>query len=248
VSVLKHLTGLVAKPLLMALLIGLGAAAASVRQHRRVAWVLLCAFAAVIYVAAAPPVAEVLLRSLERQYSAWPEDQALPNVAYVVVLGSDYQPRSAASITGALDDDGLARIVEGILLLRRLPGAHLLVSGGASAPHVPSAIGYARLARDFGVDGTALVLLSEPMDTAAEARAVASHIGDAPFLLVTSAYHMPRAMRLMLRAGTRPLPVPVGQRAGKWSGSMIPGAAALGSTERVLHEYLGLAAIALGVD
>ncbi len=246
--VLKHLVSQLSKPLLSALLIMLVAAGVRARGHRRVAVALLGAVAAIIYLAAEPPVAEVLLRSLEQQYPPLPEGQTLPAVAYVVVLGSDYQPRNGASITGALDDDGLARIVEGILLLRRLPGAHLLVSGGAPVPHVPSAIGYERLARELGVDGTALTLLSEPLDTAAEARTVASTIGNAPFLLVTSAYHMPRAMRLMLRAGARPVPVPVGQRAGKWSGNMIPAAAALGSTERALHEYLGLAAITLGID
>jgi len=63
---------------------------------------------------------------------------------------------------------------------------------------------------------------------------------------------MPRAMRLMRRAGTHPIPAPTGQilraqHAAERFG-LIPGSRGLRKTETALHEYLGLAAIGLRVD
>jgi uncharacterized SAM-binding protein YcdF (DUF218 family) len=246
-SVLQHLVSELTKPLMAALLLALVAAVVRLRSQPRIALALLLGAVAIVYLPALPPVADALLRPLERQYHPLADDP-LPSVHYVVVLGGGFAPRSDASITGELDDDGLERIVEGIRLLRHMPGAQLVVSGGALPPYGASAIGYARLARDFGVEDAGIIMLSEAKDTAAEARAIAGRLGAAPFVLVTSAYHMPRAMRLMQRAGARPLAAPVGQRCGKWPGSVLPRAAALGSTERAVHEYLGLSAIALGLD
>jgi uncharacterized SAM-binding protein YcdF (DUF218 family) len=96
-----------------------------------------------------------------------------------------------------------------------------------------------------------VVVLDEPLDTAAEARAVAKLLGGEGFVLVTSAYHMPRAMLLMRRAGLDPSPAPTGQRVGAgrdgWR-AMLPNAASLGLSERALHEYFALAALRLGLQ
>jgi uncharacterized SAM-binding protein YcdF (DUF218 family) len=95
------------------------------------------------------------------------------------------------------------------------------------------------------------VTLDRSLDTASEARAVATLLGATPFILVTSAYHMPRAVWLMQRAGAHPIPAPVGQRVRGMDGligALIPGSVGLSETEHALHEYLGLVALALGFD
>ena len=194
---------------------------------------------------------DALLGPLEREYPPL-QDGSLPAVGYVVVLGSGYEPRDGIPVTAALDEDGLVRIVEGVRLMRRLGAVKLVVSGGAPPGRTPPAFGYAKLARGLGVDDASLVVLSGSLDTSAEARSVAALLGAAPFILVTSAYHMPRAMRLMERAGAHPFPAPTGQLVnesanGGWS-SLLPTSGGLGKTERALHEYLGLAALAVGVD
>ncbi len=50
--------------------------------------------------------------------------------------------------------------------------------------------------------------LDLPKDTEEEAAAVKQAIGDAPFLLVTSASHLPRAMIFFQQEGLNPLPAP----------------------------------------
>jgi uncharacterized SAM-binding protein YcdF (DUF218 family) len=127
-----------------------------------------------------------------------------------------------------------------------------LVSGGARAGLAPPARGYAELARDLGIDPAAMVISDTPLDTVAEARAVVKVLGKAPFLLVTSAYHMPRAMRLMQNAGAQPIAAPTGQVVNgsarlQW-GRVLPSSTGLGKTERAMHEYIGLLAVTLGIN
>ena len=251
-SLLKHLFGALATPLVLALLLGVAAALLSLRGRRKGAAWLLASAAACLYLGGLVGIGEVLLTPLEREYPPLAADAALEGVGNIVVLGSGYMPRDSIPVTAALDEDGLVRIVEALRLARRMPGVRLIVSGGASPGNAPAALGYAQLARDFGVADASLVVLQTPRDTGAEALAVASLLAGSPFLLVTSAYHMPRAMRLMHRAGQHPLAAPTGQRVGEFPSrglhSWLPTTAGLRDTELALHEYLGLAALAIGIS
>ncbi|MFC4313370.1 YdcF family protein [Steroidobacter flavus] len=244
----KKFIGALAGPLVMALLLLLLAAMLRAFGRRRASlWCVIVA-GAVAYLGSAPFVGNALLGALEQQYESLPSEQ-LPQVGYIVVLGSGYSPRDGVPITGALDPDGLTRIVEGIRLSKTLPSARLIVSGGAPEGVARSARGYAILARDLGVPETSLQVLDTPLDTAQEAQAIAGMLKTEKFVLVTSAYHMPRAMRLMRDVGAQAIPAPTGQRAASNDGfgwvSLIPSAAGLRKTEQALHEYLGLALAAM---
>jgi uncharacterized SAM-binding protein YcdF (DUF218 family) len=241
----KELVDTVTAPLAFGMLIALGGAIVRVLGWRRISNGLWVAAALLVYLSATSPVADALLIPLEARYAPLGELRNLPSVRYIVVLGSGYSPRTDIPITAALALDGLARISEGIRILRQVRGALLVVSGGASDNETPSAMGYAKLAVDLGVDADAIVKLEKPLDTAEEATSVAALVGNLPFILVTSAYHMPRAMRLMQRAGANPIPAPTGQLAPRevrfeprgW----IPRSSSVHKTERALHEYMGLA-------
>jgi uncharacterized SAM-binding protein YcdF (DUF218 family) len=167
-----------------------------------------------------------------------------------VVLGSNYEPRNGIPVTAALDPDGVVRLVEAVRLQRRFEASRLVLSGGPPE-RATSAAGYAKLARDLGVPDTAMEQLPNSRDTREEARNVAQLMGTTRFLLVSSAYHMRRAMKLIQRAGAHPVAAPTGHLAGGWRlgwGFLLPSSLALRRTELALHEYLGLAAIALGLD
>ena len=249
---LAHFVGSLVSPLILALLMAVAAGACRIAGWRRSArWLVICA-AATAYLGSLIPVGEALLVPLEGQYPPLAADVPLQDIGTIVVLGSGYTPRASVPVTAALDEDALVRIVEGLRLARRLPGVRLVVTGGAPLGDIPVALGYAQIARDFGTADASLVALQSPRDTAAEARAVAPLLGGAPFVLVTSAYHMPRAVRLMQRAGQHPIPAPTGQRVGAfpWRGfhRWLPTSAGLRDTELALHEYLGLAALTLGIS
>jgi uncharacterized SAM-binding protein YcdF (DUF218 family) len=243
--VAKEIVGTVATPLTCGLLFALAGAGARLAGWRRSSIALWVTAAFIVYLPATSPVADALLMPLESRYRPLSDTGDLPPVQFIVVLGSSYAPRDGNPITAALMGDGLVRIAEGVRLMRRVPGARLIVSGGAPAGQTASAIGYSRFAVDFGVDASAIVKLDTPLDTAEEASGVAALVGSAPFILVTSAYHMPRAMRLMQLAGARPIPAPTGQMAPRQidfdARGWIPRSSSLRKTERALHEYMGLA-------
>jgi uncharacterized SAM-binding protein YcdF (DUF218 family) len=246
--VIKHVVGSFATPFMIALVICLVAAVCFWRGRRRTGLGLVATAALIVYIGSLVPVGEALLRPLESQYPALQDNAQLRGVAYVVVLGSAYTPRNGVPVAAALSEDGLLRIIEGLRLTKRL-GARLVVSGGAFPGFTPVALGYAKLAREFGISDTSLLVLDEPLDTAEEARAIKSALGAAPFVLVTSAYHMPRAVRLMQRVGARPIPAPTGQRVGAFPGARFrPTSGGMTDTELALHEYLGLAALAVGAS
>jgi uncharacterized SAM-binding protein YcdF (DUF218 family) len=140
--------------------------------------------------------------------------------------------------------------VEGVSLVRRLNAARLVVSGGAPSGQSTSAQGYAEMARELGVPEGSLILFDTPLDTAAEARSVAAVVAATPFILVTSAYHMPRAMLEMRHAGLAPIAAPTGQLVGGSNGAdlhaWLPSSNALRKVERALHEYVGLAVLGMG--
>jgi uncharacterized SAM-binding protein YcdF (DUF218 family) len=249
--ILKAAAGALANPLLLAgILAAAGLLLLRGSRRRAGAWAI-AAGAALGYLASTSLVGNALLAPLEQQYPEFEPSQVI-GVRDIVVLGSGYEPRDHIPVTGALDPDGLVRIVEGVRLARSLPGGRLVVSGGAPPGSIPAAVGYARLAEELGIQRSAMIVMDRALDTAQEARDIFAVLGRSPFILVTSAYHMPRAMRLMRRAGANPIPAPTGQilhmqRATERFG-LIPGSRGLRKTEAALHEYLGIAAVNLRVD
>ena len=248
--VVRHLIGILVMPLPIAGLLALAGLACRRLHRSRAAMTLYVAAGCVAYLACLGVVSNLLLAPLESAYPPLRSDAPLRGIPAVVVLGCSYEPRDGIPVTAALDPDGVVRLVEGARLQRDFQASRLVLSGDP-ADRATSATGYARLARDLGVPEAVIVPLPGSHDTREEALHVARLMGAAPFLLVTSAYHMPRAMKLMQRAGAHPVAAPTGylvanRRLG-WS-LAVPSSNALRRTERALHEYLALLALMLMQD
>jgi uncharacterized SAM-binding protein YcdF (DUF218 family) len=248
---LKQLVGVLATPLVLALVgLLLGGLARAFGRRRLAIWLCVSA-AALVYFLATPLMATALLAPLERSYPPLRVEPEL-EIRHVVVLGSYYAPRDGLPVTATLGADGLARIVEGVRLARMFPEAKLVVSGGSAPGHMPSALGYAQLAQELGIDSDRLAVIDSPRNTAEEAAAIARMLGSSTFVLVTSASHMPRAMQLMRSAGARPLAAPTAHRAdrsGIWRWrALLPAASSLRGSELALHEYVGLFALSIGLQ
>jgi uncharacterized SAM-binding protein YcdF (DUF218 family) len=108
-----------------------------------------------------------------------------------------------------------------------------------------------RMAIARGVPPSAIMLTAETVNTAAEADALSALASQQHWkrvLLVTSAFHMPRAMRLFRDAPAEIVPVPVGyeSRDSRLRGAefrpecWMPQAEALLHSERALREYMGI--------
>ena len=239
------------KPLLLALIVaGVGIVLLRGGRRRGGRWMLI-AGAALAYLASTTLIGNALLAPLEHQYPPFEPTQEIA-LRDIVVLGSGYAPGGHIPTTGALDAAGLARIVEGVRLALARPGSRLLVSGGAVTGVAPIAWGYAQLATELGIGRSTLTVMDQARNTNQESHEIYALLGRTPFILVTSASHMPRAMQLMRRAGAQPVAAPTAQmvhadQAYRLPG-LVPGSGGLHQTEAALHEYLGLAAASLGID
>lgn len=214
---------------------------------------LVAAAMALVFIPALGPVADLLVRPLEKRYPAVLETSTLRHMPqYVAVLASGYRPRPSLPVTAALDATSVVRLSEGIRLLRQLPsGSQLILSGGPQKHEPPIARGYALAAASLGVPATSIITLEEPVDTGMEVRAIHARVGSAPVLVVSSAVHMPRVMALAARDGLNAIAAPTdylsdpdvhGLRLGS-----VPSGTALRKSEAALHEYLGLLALSLGI-
>lgn len=194
------------------------------------------------------PVADRLLAPFESVYPAvhqWPQNKP---VGAVMVLGGGYQPNQPWVVTGQLSDSSANRLLEGLRLWHLNSEALLLVSGADRRAGIePMARAYGRVAMDMGVPESRLWVLDMPTDTGEEARAAAALLGEgASLLLVTSASHMPRAMRHFQQAGLNPIAAPTHYLALRddpdtlayW----IPSARHLRKSERAFYEALGMIA------
>ena len=192
----------------------------------------------------------VLLTPLESRYPALftgPDACAAvgsSEVKFIVVLASGFSPEAGRPITIQLDESSIARLVEGVRLSKVLNCCKLVLSGGSDSVASP-ARAMAQLAQDLGVGRQDMILETQSRDTDDEARLVAPIVGQQPFILVTEASHMPRAMALFRKHGTRPIADPVDFRASHSQAivpdEVFPSAAGLSGSERAVYEYLGLA-------
>lgn len=202
-----------------------------------------------LFLASWAPVADRLLAPLEGRYPAM---QALPEdeqVAGIVVLGGGWAWHTPWTITGRLNESSAIRLMEGVRLWRQAPSLSLVVTGTSRDPESePVARGYARGARELGVEPAQLRVLDTPTDTGLEARAVGEALGEgARVVLVTSASHMPRAMQHFRRAGLEPVAAPTHYLAERTPSSSfsywVPSATQLKKTERAVYERLGQLAV-----
>jgi uncharacterized SAM-binding protein YcdF (DUF218 family) len=247
----KAICEVLLQPLVTAALVAAIAFILRLTRQVNAAHVLGAVAISIAFLSSLSPVSDALLRPLEGAYPPLGDGLAVSNAAFIVVLGSAYHPFEGIPITSAISDEGMVRIVEGIRLARAYH-LQLVVSGGAAPGYPASALGYAELARALGVAPNDLTVSAVGVDTHTEAVAIARVAGSRPFILVTSASHMPRAMALLRRAGAAPLAAPTGQRAFAVSPPAwrqgLPSAVGLHKTEMALHEYFGLLAIYLGLD
>jgi len=191
-------------------------------------------------------VSSRILAPLETAYPSYDSAYAhgdQPPPAYIVVLGGGHTTDPRLPANAQLSSASLARLVEGIRLQRLHPGSVLVLAGGTVFDPVPEAQTMARVAEALGVDMGQVVLESNSRDTEDQVRLIHALVDDAPFVLVTSAAHMPRAMALFEADGLTPYAAPTDHQVKGSQGAsptqFFPSAWEFLKAERAAYEYLG---------
>ncbi len=196
-----------------------------------------------------------LARSLEWRYLP---PQPMPEADVVVLLGggsvAPETPRPMVEVDGAGD-----RIIYTAQLYKQGKAAHVLVSGG----HLDWVNGESTPAQDMavllemmGIPGEAIWMQSQSRNTYEDALYSAQILrekGVSRILLVTSASHMPRSMKVFTAQGIEAIPAPVDFTVSyaEWNSltqsdlraqvlNMLPSVDSMAVTTRMLKEYIGM--------
>lgn len=159
------------------------------------------------------PVSEALLAFYEGLYpglevTTLSQENRL-GLRHIVVLAGGYTPAEHQPLTSHLGTATLARVVEGVRLWHGLEHTQLVFSG-AGWEKLTEAEAMAALAIQLGVPKDKIVLEKASRNTFDHTRYLEPIVGQNPFILVTSALHMPRAMAMFSRAGLKAIPAPTG--------------------------------------
>lgn len=240
---LKKMVGGLLLPLpLLLLLIGAGLYLVWRTRWQKTGKILASVGWACLLLLSLQPVADRLLAPMEETYPTYAGQRT--DIAYVVVLGGGYTFNPLWAPSSNLINNSLPRVAEGIRIYRQSPGAKMVFTGAAAKGNpISSAATAALVAESLGVPSGDIILLDQPRDTRQEAASVAALVGRAPFVLVTSANHLPRAMRFFQSQGLAPIPAPANQLAvasplNPWE-RVMPSPLWLGHAERAWYECLG---------
>ena len=170
------------------------------------------------------PLGNVLLQPIERTY---PTNPPLSQINGIIVLGGGENVR-ASNYWGQMQlNEGGDRYAASVALAQRFSDAQLLFTGGSGAlrDFTGAAVSEASVAESFflsqGIDRDRLLFEGLSRNTAENARlslALANPTPDETWVLVTSAFHMPRAIRSFELAGWGDLvPWPVDYRTSKFT-------------------------------
>jgi uncharacterized SAM-binding protein YcdF (DUF218 family) len=213
------------------------------RGKKRAAWILSAADALAIYILSTCAFSNMLVVPLENRYAPL---TAKADAIAVVVLGGGFNDASPEhGNAGDLTPASEKRAIYGLELANRysLP---LIFTGGkgfSSKKEGSEAEAAGRLWLSLGVDRNRITLETESKDTKGNASKVAALIGKGPFILVTSAFHMPRAMSAFEKAGISVIAAPTdyqGKRSPILWSDLMPDSAQLSLSRLALHEYLGM--------
>ena len=216
-------------------------------SHRQILGKLISTAGVVVLVIGSNAgIANALVKSLENDFSVFKADPG-QEPEYIIVLGDYHHNDQDQPISSQIGGDGLKRLVEGIAIHRQFPESKLVLSGYSRQTGVPYSNLVAAMATDLGVSAEHIITEPAPRDTAEEAQYIKNIVGDAPCILVTSASHMSRAVRLFAAQGIHPVPAPTAFRSEE-SVTILrpPSDLALGKTRLAVHEYLGMAWSRLG--
>jgi uncharacterized SAM-binding protein YcdF (DUF218 family) len=186
-----------------------------------------------------PPFSNYLISGLENQYSKYDYKE---QVKYIHVLGNGHADDARQPLSSQLTEASIKRVVEGIVIHNKMPNSKIIFTGFEGKTDISQALMNAKMAEALSISRKDLLMNPLPKDTKEEALFSKTVVGSNPFVLVTSASHMPRAMMLFKSLGMHPIAAPTNFYRSEFRGYLrAPSAHALYISTIAIHEYIGIA-------
>ena len=168
------------------------------------------------------PFANCLIKPLEVEYSKL--NKIPQDIKYILLLGGDRKNRGW----------------EALRLYNKIPNAKIITSGYEGDRKIAEAVRTANILINLGIPKKDIIINAKPKDTKEEAIKIKQMLGKIPFILITSAYHMPRAIALFKKEGLNPIAAPTDFKIKhKTKILSMPSGEGLQKTQIAWHEYLG---------
>jgi uncharacterized SAM-binding protein YcdF (DUF218 family) len=198
------------------------------------------------------PVSNALMLPLEDEARA--EAAAAPACCYdaIVVLGGSIGPAVPPLRPDPELFDSSDRVWHAARLFHRGLAPRIIVSGGSflvatgqAPPTQTEALAMRQFLVALGVPESAIVMEGKSLNTIENMRETRALVGTAHVALVTSGFHMPRALRLARKAGLDAEAFPTDWQvlpaASPWRESLTPSVGALTASGIAIREYLAWA-------
>jgi uncharacterized SAM-binding protein YcdF (DUF218 family) len=197
------------------ILMGLAGALLLRTRYARAGWRLVLASLILLAIVGLSPVGNALIVPLEERFPAWDERRGAPNG--IVVLGGALTPDVSEARNVVALNEAAERMTVAVDLARRYPNARIVFSGGIglmTGTHTEAQVAL-KLFESLGLSRERIVLEDRSRNTyenAVFSREIAQPKPGERWLLVTSAYHMPRSMGIFRKAGFAVEPHPADWR------------------------------------
>ena len=209
---------------------------------------LLSAVVLFLLITCTLPVGEWLLAPLENRFSANP---ALPlSPTGIIVLGGAVNPVISEAWGQTEMGEAAERITTLLSMANLYPDSQLIFTGGSGLISEQSFreadyVGF--LFEEIYLGGQAILFESESRNTAenvANSKALVNPRPDQDWILITSAYHMPRAVGVFCQANWPVIPYPVDHRSNRSNllRLSLSFTKNLSLLEEAIHEWIGLIA------
>jgi len=211
-----------------------------IKKQRNKAIILQCFSLIFLALIANKYLAFELMAPTEQTYKQFDRNQS---VGTIVVLGCGHINDGMLPQTAQLHSCSLYRLAEAMRIYHLNPQSQIITTGYGGNEPFSNADLVRQVAISMGIPGNKIRAISHPRDTEEEAKAVRKLLGQKPFVLVTSASHMPRAMSIFEAEGMHPMAAPTGHmakdpsRAFWWE--QLPQANSVRLVERWWYETLG---------
>ncbi len=197
-----------------------------------------------LYLFSIQPVSDWLCCQVEKKVVPLSETQDAGEIAVtpsrVVVLAGGARD-SNSPVSSRLSYQALGRLVGAVDLWKLFPESQLIFTGTSRETEAMRAF-----AEQLSVPAESIWEETESRDTKDHAIHLKPVLGDEPFLLVTSATHLPRALALFRGQDLDPTPAPVDFISRRGGGgdfsfrSLLPKAIFCHRSETAVHEMIGL--------
>ena len=247
--VLSKTLGFMLLPTNLLIGIGLLGAILMVTRFASLGRKLVIAAVLLLVICGLSPLGNLLLYPLESRFPAWDASRGAPDG--IVVLGGSIEPNLSAAHGTAVVSGASDRIIAAVALARRYPNARVVFSGGSGnlvSNDAREADFAGAIFESLGISKSRLIMERHSRNTVENAefsKALVAPKQGERWLLVTSAFHMPRSVGLFRKAGFVVEPYPVDWRVGGpydlFSFANIA-VAGFGRTDIAVREWMGLIA------